>query len=810
MAFPATLNYKFSMIGNVNIKVRPLRFALLVDPGNGRQVREAIKVACGLWGGNSFPIIPIYKRAPSSWKNSTIGLPTGKEIVEGYLDAFDSDFAVQFCSEIPDYVSNSRLKVIKPDDIWQISENGFSPDPVYGLGMLDILHDVLNENFRYVAKNPLLVKIPIMPKKFPLFWASVFGEYPQHIENEVNLHFSAEMEIQHPDVTPELFEDLIGSNVLFPRRATTWSTQQYGRLNSGNQKCVFFMDASKVEDVVDYWNLRATGRAVLPLPSQFLETKAFNAAVHGLIDEVEKNATFGSHSPVSFICSRSSTMEQMTDFSRRFIDRPDLGKVENRYTLQHWYPRIWDARYRDSDGGNLELYGLDEQEIDIADTSDLEFRIKPLFPKFARDSWLRSGYICANEFQVNLYGASEFLAQVYPADHGVHSIDSVKSVGMWGDWRIGRRGLVRVVSDDMTSTFKIPTAEKVFFAWLADKGWTAQLSSSGILAKQIYKKLSGTPLLISDKSLLGLIEYMNGGSVSKDGSPAIHERIGGERELPVGEIKKRLAGRSKNSFRYDDFIKRGVFKLGLRVQCPNCLRNSWFTLGSLQESIECPKCLSVFLALGNVEKEGVNWYCRTAGPFSVPNYAEGAYSVLLTIDMLQNRVGSLLSTTAVTSFTASSPGKIDMEADLAIIWKSLRHNQEKNGILFGECKTFGVFKKKDFERMQLIGDSFPGAILVFSTLRETLTQSEIVALTRLAKRGRKRWLDEAPVNPVLVLTGNELLGAERPPLCWNEGDREKFRYIADLLMLSDATQQIYLKLPSWAEERLEKLRRMRR
>ena len=157
-------------------------------------------------------------------------------------------------------------------------------------------------------------------------------------------------------------------------------------------------------------------------------------------------------------------------------------------------------------------------------------------------------------------------------------------------------------------------------------------------------------------------------------------------------------------------------------------------------------------------------------------------------------------TTSVLSFEATSPDKADLEADLAMFWREMSYGEGTEGILFGECKSYGPFKAKDFQRMRYLGETFPGAILVFSTLRASLTKEEISALSRLAKRGRKYWKAERPLNPVLILTGAELLTWERPPRCWNEELQKRFQNVRTLLELCNASQQIYLGLPSWQDD----------
>lgn len=92
------------MLGSADIKVRPLKLALMVDPNSATQVREAIRLACTQWGGAFFPIIPMHKRMPASWRDGQSKPPPAQSVVKGYLDGFDPDILVQFRKELPKYI----------------------------------------------------------------------------------------------------------------------------------------------------------------------------------------------------------------------------------------------------------------------------------------------------------------------------------------------------------------------------------------------------------------------------------------------------------------------------------------------------------------------------------------------------------------------------------------------------------------------------------------------------------------------------------------------------------------------------------
>ena len=431
-----------------------------------------------------------------------------------------------------------------------------------------------------------------------------------------------------------------------------------------------------------------------------------------------------------------------------------------------------------------DVYGDTEESIEV---KELDVRFKALLPQFAYEHSYHGEPRCANEIGFRFFGADQHLAEVFPKASGQHLSRAISGITSFREWRVSRNGLVKLVEHGFTETRSIPTAEGVFFAWLTDRGWKPQISPPGLLAKEIFKRLQGNPVILKNETLLGLLERMNGGKAKKEVGAADIEQ---ERELSVGEVKGRLEGSSEGNSPHDYLISRGVFKLGVRVQCPHCLRNSWFSLDTLRDSLICPKCLNSYTAIGNVSAP--DWSYKTAGPFSVPRYAEGAYSVLLTLEFIGGHASTMRTTPAM-GFKAEAPGKKNIEADVAMLWQESIFGEQIDGILFGECKTYGVFEERDFDRMRYLAETFPGAVLVFSTLRKELTTKEVVGIKRIARAGRKYWKPERSINPVLILTGTELLAWAGPPHCWDLSFQERFSRVHGLLDICDATQQIYLE-----------------
>ena len=123
-------------------------------------------------------------------------------------------------------------------------------------------------------------------------------------------------------------------------------------------------------------------------------------------------------------------------------------------------------------------------------------------------------------------------------------------------------------------------------------------------------------------------------------------------------------------------------------------------------------------------------------------------------------------------------------------------------LIFAECKTFNDFQKKDVDRMKDLGKSFPGSVLVFAKLGESLDDDEKMILRPLVNRSRKSRKNDRPFNPVLILTGTELFWKSDLSE-WRRKMQEKIKVIrppsgpqTELHQFCDLTQQIYLDIDS--------------
>ena len=151
---------------------------------------------------------------------------------------------------------------------------------------------------------------------------------------------------------------------------------------------------------------------------------------------------------------------------------------------------------------------------------------------------------------------------------------------------------------------------------------------------------------------------------------------------------------------------------------------------------------------------------------------------------------------------------VDAEADFVALHARENWDTEiEPDLIIGEAKSLGegnLIKAKDLSKLKEIGKKLPGAVLVISVMKPSFTQSEKDMLRSFVNWGRRKDAAGKPTNPVILLTANELFFEFDIPSTWKKlGGRFKHyserSAIRDLPSFAEATQGIYLDLPSYYE-----------
>jgi hypothetical protein len=773
--------------GTVTIRVRPLRVGFLVDPADRAGLYRAIELNTFLWGGSYNPIIPAYRRTPSKWESYRVRhLPLPLDIVDGYLNGFDPDLVVPVGICASRIFQAGNRDIVKTDEL--IGTLKDSAAPQYGIGLIELLDDFIEKELKYKRNDDLQVVFPELPRAYGLFLASVFGVLPKEAQQIVDKDFLNIAGISKGRVTIDQFLELLRSPNFFPRRLVSWALEEQPL----REPQLFVCDATSTQDIIDYWNLRAAGFYVVPVPIQTAQTDGMKAFAR---DFIERNYRPYKNNPEMFHDttvqrSRSLSEDTVKSFCES-LNIPNGGhKAQPKFVLQWWYPRLWDAWARENAFGEDIAFPFAYEEERRISEGEERLELWSQDPKFDTFRHYSGKPKFANEFSFRFYGSKEPMAEVFP--EGSRKLSS--AIGRTGyiHWRFSRFGPVFLAHNRRDLIFlDLPLAEAVMKEWFRERGWKVSLSGPGRIAKQLLKQLGG---------IYGTSQLAHRGVVELLGE--LEKEAGMPRQAVLEKLKRVI---ESDGLFYDaehflqGLLSANALRLGTKIQCPVCTRHNWYQLDALDYELQCRFCLSDFSPPLKSPKD-IEWTYRAHGPFA-SSVAQGAFTVLLTLKLFGGDLNR--GVTPLFSYKAEKNGK-HLEADLTCLYKPSTWRETGTHVVHVECKSFTRFERRDIERMKELAAAFPGAVLVFATLNNELLGSEVKLIRDLAVAERRKRLRGKPNSLVIPLTGTELFSDSISENWKGKGGlyerfSERSFELSQLSTLADATQQIYLNLPSWFE-----------
>ncbi len=782
--------------GTVKIRVRPIRIAFLVDPADRAGVYRAIELSTFLWGGSYNPIIPSYRRTPANWESHRVRrLPSPADIIAGYLDGFDPDLVVPVgrCASRPHKVGNRDI--VKEEDL--IGDLTETATPRHGIGLIELLRDFADKELKYKRNDALNVEFPVLPRSNRLFLASVFGAVPTIAQKIIDRLFANVPAITKVRPTIENFVELLGPQRVFPRRLSVWALEKRPLRDA----TLFVCDATSAQDIIDYWNLRAAGYYVIPIPIQGATLENVKKLATGFIEE---NHRPYRHNPRMFhhtTVQRSRSISEET--VRKFCDSLDIPKAgsitRSKYSLRWWYPRLWDAWARENTSEGITFPYSHEEERRIVE-GETRLELRSLDPKLEMFREYSGTPKYANEFSFSFSGSKEPMAEVLP--EGSRELSSAIGRVGYHNWRFSKFGPVFLAHHSKDLMFlDLPRAEAVMVEWFRERGWKVSPSGPGRIAAQLLKQLGGMfgTSWLAHRGVIDLLGHLE-------------KEAGVPRQAVIEKLKQIIAS-DRLFFDAERFLERlleaNAVRLGAKVQCPVCTRFNWYELDALSYELHCRFCLSNFSPPLKSPKDIV-WTYRAHGPFAASS-AQGSFTVLLTLRLL-GRDHLDQGVTPLFSYKAEKDGKM-LEADLTCLYKASTWREAKTDVVHAECKSFSGFERQDLIRMKSMSEAFPGSTLIFATLRDSLEKPDIKLIRPFVLAERQKRLRHKPYSPVIILTGTELFSFRGIVDCWKgkgglfDQLSERSYELSDLSKLADATQQLYLHLPDyydWSEAKWNK------
>ncbi|CAN7176084.1 hypothetical protein LJR231_000312 [Phyllobacterium sp. LjRoot231] len=761
---------------------------------------EIFRINTCLWGGKYNPIIPIIKQIPPWWDRHHV-VETAPQVVNGYLSFFEPDFLVETSTGLAEGLGFESDRVLQLADI--LPRDGNRDERGHGLSVLDLYRELYKKEFQFTRRHEHgIVHVVAREKRFQALCACLAGSFPQtedlaYFEEAFIDAFDPERISLDGETLAKLFQS--GGRTALRIGHSKLNVDYHDRADPA----LFVLDATKPQDLLDFWNLRATRRDVVPIPLQW--AKELSAYSKEFI-ELNYRPLPGNDNGV---------MIHPHVMFARSIPTSDLDRIYYDYfrvetnganTRQDWYPALWRSSSGSTQRKKQTTLSADQKTIDVPiDLQTPELRFEGLHPTFASEYGGQSRW--ANVIKLRDWSLSDQIAVVYPTSHqhGLFTRLNVASENLLST----TEGFVTFQEFRSRSQFwRLSDGGTAIRKWLETHNVKSSASDAGSATQQIVQTLGG---FWGVKSIAhrAIVELLN--EIS---------RRPGSRSIQHQEFRNRIHNATKGDiWRQNNFeilVKQNALELGLEIKCDKCSSWSWHPLADLGYTVKCGLCLQPFAfpIIEPTSGQHTRWSYRLVGPFALPDYSRGGYAAALTLRFFSDVIGHM----DLARMTWSAGRELELgpkhkvEADF-ILWyqrKEMFGNDHATEAVFGEAKSFGreAFTQDDVNRMKVLAERFQGSTIVFATMKEAseLSQQEIARIRKLAAWGREYLPRERRTRaPVIMLTGTELFTAYSLKSEWEAKGGAHAAIAAhgwarldNLRELADYTQQLYLGMESYS------------
>jgi len=164
---------------NATVRVRPLRFAFVVEPKDKAGLQRVFETNSALWGGVFNFIIPLFKQVPQRYREKYFKTIPAKAMLKGLVEEFQPDYLIELKpgAAVSYGITFPEKRILAIEDLSARDERKRCK---IGLDLRSICDDLYRTAFRFVHRHPPEVVIPSpTEKRFGLMFAATFGFLPE-------------------------------------------------------------------------------------------------------------------------------------------------------------------------------------------------------------------------------------------------------------------------------------------------------------------------------------------------------------------------------------------------------------------------------------------------------------------------------------------------------------------------------------------------------------------------------------------------------------------------------------------------------
>lgn len=722
-----------------NQKVLPIRLAFAVSLTDEESVLNAVRYSTALWGGQGNIIVPIWKKFPDKEaKRRSVGL----------LKDFDPDFIVNLTTfSIPKEILSSYEKRIVPkNDFIRLKNN--SSYFGYGLTVLPQLNNIWSTETKTISGKSRAILLTDIKGRYEKYWSFIYGKYPDGFTADFEKLFSTMLKAREIKPTFAKLKKIKLDEIVSPLDITTYQLTRLGYSGGFSSHMIYIGNPTNSQDLVEFWNLRASGCEVLFVP--ITNYKQFDEKIIAVIkagdypiNERVQNQTDLQKAP----SLKNLEFESVCDWIRNELK----FNLSRSYGLPNW-------------GARRERISRDAvpcKYVDTEKTSNLMFdgeSISPLSlarPSFFSDDkeyqnlrlYYNSKKYWVNEIELNDNFKNDYFFDI-PNDPLLNDWVSYAFIlGAHDKVRLGEKGVIYYNDGLMNEIHVTPLkTDEVFRQMFKTRNLEISPSPAGTFAARIMEYMDG---LFGCRvfKVRGVREVLV--KLSKQ-QPRFGMTYGELKGVVGNRVPDTLGGPNWDNPVYKDIVlyfeqprpltpetvinylfKNNIFRAGLRFTCQNCGKEDWYHLTEFDVNFTCRYCFKnqhIGSLEGGNKKE---WHYKSDGLFMIPDAGEGSISVILALWRLDHLVHSN-SFKYITS--QNIKGIKDSEVDFIASYTN--HFQMGNVLVLGEARNFVDFKNKDISKLIKIGSKFSTKpYLCFATLKDKFSDLEKEQLKRVLKHG---------------------------------------------------------------------------
>jgi hypothetical protein len=189
--------------GDITVTLRPIKFAFLVNPAERDILERVVLASLFQWGGLHNPIVPVYGKLPQYRSDIPTRRKLPAEICKGYLRMFDPD-AVIVCGSVDKRIIPQNIAHIRTLDEFE-GDLSKEDAPTFGVGLLELMNDFADREFKYVRRDGLKLLMPTYDRKNATLFKMVFGDVPSEAKRETYNGLKKRIDSDEPHVTIDNF-----------------------------------------------------------------------------------------------------------------------------------------------------------------------------------------------------------------------------------------------------------------------------------------------------------------------------------------------------------------------------------------------------------------------------------------------------------------------------------------------------------------------------------------------------------------------------------------------------------------------------